>query len=370
MEVRDCISSRGQRRSGLPVTVLVLVPVLVLAPACTGLPTIDDGPSQQDLSATIARGLADQVELGPMIGADYSGLRAVLVVVDGVTVLERYYASSAADTHDLQSVRNAVLSTLVGIAVGEGRLRLDDTLAVLLPQHRSSMSRPTSRATLRQVLTMTAGFPARLRGLDSEFPYSRDWVRDLVASADAPPGSRFLYSDESAHLVAAVLEQAAGESLLEYARSRLFDPLDISVEPLWPVGPQGHVAGDGWLQLRPADLAKIGRLYLDGGRWEGAQLLPADWVGEATVNQSEVPVRAAQGEGYGYLWWVRSAQEHPAYAALGYGGQIVEVVPDLRLVVVTAVDLDYGDATDQGVAVSLMTSLAESVIAPAVDDAS
>lgn len=350
------------------VLVPALVVVLVLATTCTGLAPVDDGPSQQDLSATIARGLADQVELGPEIGADYSGLRAVLVVVDGVTVLEQYYACSAADTHDLQAVRNAVLSTLIGIAVGEGRLRLDDTLAELLPHYRSSMSRPTSRATLRQLLSMTAGFPARLRGLDSELPYSRPWVRDLVASTDARPGARFLYSDESAHLVAAVLEQAAAESLLEYARSRLFDPLDISVETAGPVAPQG--AGHDWLRLRPADLAKLGRLYLDGGRWEGAQLLPADWVAEATVNQSDVPVWAAHGVGYGYLWWVRSAQEHRAYAALGYGGQILEVVPDLRLVVVTAVDLDYGDATDQGVAVSLMTSLAESVIAPAVDDAS
>ncbi len=89
---------------------------------------------------------------------------------------------------------------------------------------------------------------------------------------------------------------------------------------------------------------------------------------DATANATAVPVRAANGDGFGYLWWVRAAQQDAAYAALGYGGQMVEVVPALGLVVVTAVDLDRADATDQGVSVSLMTSLAESIVAPAVRD--
>ncbi len=282
---------------------------------CLG-PAPDDDTARQELSSTIARGLADQVALGPDIGADYSGLRAVLVLVDGSTVLEQYYGCSRDDAHDLQSVTKSVLATLVGIAVGEGSLRLDDRLATLLPAYAGSMTRATARATLRQVLTMTAGFPDRFEGLDSEFVHSRDWVRDILVSADSPPGERFVYANESAHLVSAILEEATGEPVLAYARSRLFEPLGIVTEPAstsafrpgrlagyarsgvaWPVDPQGHATGYSWLRLRPADLARIGQLYLDEGRWDGRQVVPADWVRAATVNASELPVRSANGQG-------------------------------------------------------------------------
>ena len=361
----DGIASRRSRGVGLLATTLVLA----LLSACLARP--DDDEKLRYLSKTIAGGLADQIELGLDIGADYSGLRAVIVAVDGTTVLEQYYGCSREDPHDIRSVTRSVLSTLVGIAVGEGRLRLDDPLSTLLPAYASSMTRRTSRATLRHVLTMTAGLPAGVRGRVPEFTYARDWVGDILASADARPGKQFVDADASAHVVSAILEQATGVPVAQYARTRLFDPLGIGAEPeaTWPVDPQGHVTGYGGLWMRPADLAKIGQLYLDSGRWEGEQVLPADWVRDATINESPARVWSANGGGYGYLWWVRSVRDEPAYAALGYGGQVVEVVPSLGLVVVTAVDLDHADATDQGVALSLMTSFAESVAARAVRDA-
>ena len=131
-------------------------------------------------------------------------------------------------------------------------------------------------------------------------------------------------------------------------------------------GSSRSATGHSWLKLRPDDLAKIGQLYLDRGTYGGRQVVPSAWVSEATTNQSEAPVTGSGGDGYGFMWWVRSADDDPAYAALGSGGQLIEVVPNLRLVVVTAVDIDYGDASDRGVDESLALSLAESVIAPAV----
>jgi CubicO group peptidase (beta-lactamase class C family) len=351
--------------------------------SCTGDPQGDGSSSRSntDVAATIARGVADQLALGPEIGVDYSGLRAVLVTVDGRTVFKEYYNASPDDTFNTFSVTKSVLSTLVGIAVGEGKLDLDGTLAQLLPRQASSMAPPTSGATLRQLLSMTAGFKE-----DSEFSTSANWVEDIVTSAEvAAPGEAFVYSDGSAHLVSAILETATGESVLHYGRPRLFDPLGISTAPAltptfgtgnpadylragfaWPVDPQGHATGYSWLKLRPADLAKIGQLYLDRGTFGGREVVPSAWVNEATTNQSEAPGRRFGGDGYGFMWWVRSAGDDPAYAALGFGGQMIEVIPNLRLVVVTAVDIDYGDATDQGVNGLLTLSLAESVIAPAV----
>ncbi len=261
---------------------------IVLA-ACTGDPREDGSSSRSstDVAATIARGVADQLALGPEIGADYSGLRAVLVTVDGRKVFEKYYKASPDDTFNTFSVTKSVLSTLVGIAVGEGKLDLDDTLSQLLPKHASSMAPPTSGATLRQLLSMTAGFNE-----GSEFETSADWVEDILTSADVTqPGDSFVYSDESAHLVSAILEEATGESVFQYARARLFGPLGISTVPAftptfgtgsvadyvrasfaWPVDPQGHATGHSWLKLRPADLAKIGQLYLDRGTYGGREV--------------------------------------------------------------------------------------------------
>jgi len=362
---------------------LALVLVGMVLAACTGGPRQDgsSGRSNTDVAATIAKGVSDQLALGPEIGADYSGLRAVLATVDGRPVFRKYYNASPDDTFNAFSVTKSVLSTLVGIAVGEGKLDLDDTLSELLPKHASSMAPPTAGATLRQLLSMTAGFNA-----GSEFTTSADWVEHIVTSADVvPPGDNFVYSDGSAHLVSAILEEATGESVLRYARARLFDPLEISTEPAftptfgtgnvadytragfaWPVDPQGHATGYSWLKLRPDDLAKIGQLYLDRGTYGGREVLPSAWVSEATTTQSEAPAADSGGDGYGFMWWVRSADDDPAYAALGFGGQMIEVIPNLRLVVVTAVDVDLGDATDHGVNGLLTLSLAESVVAPAV----
>jgi CubicO group peptidase (beta-lactamase class C family) len=376
---------RGSTRRAWLAGLLALVLIGMALAACTG-DRREDGSSSRSkaaVAATIARGVADQLALGPEIGADYSGLRAVLVTVDGRTVFEKYYNASPDDTFNTFSVTKSVLSTLVGIAFGEGKLDLDDTLSQLLPKYASSMAPPTSGATLRQLLSMTAGFNARS---GPAFWTSADWVEDILTSAEvAAPGDSFVYSDESAHLVSAILEGATGESALQYARARLFGPLGISTVPAftptfgngnvagylragfaWPVDPQGHATGHSWLKLRPADLAKIGQLYLDRGTYGGRQVVPSAWVREATTNQSEAPVTGSGGDGYGFMWWVRSADDDPAYAALGSGGQMIEVVPNLRLVVVTAVDIDYGDATDHGVDESLTLSLAESVIAPAV----
>jgi CubicO group peptidase (beta-lactamase class C family) len=242
---------------------------------------------------------------------------------------------------------------------------------------------------------MTAGFAAQSPAGWPTLLSAGDAARDILRAADAPPGKRFQYSDDSAHLVSAILEQATGMPILDYARTRLFEPLGITTEPAftptvgravldddarvrlllteyaragfaWWLDPQGHAMGWGSLKLRPRDLARLGRLYLDGGRRDGVQVVPAGWTREATVDQSAVPIWDSSGVGYGYGWWVRSAGGDRAYAATGYGGQLIEVVPALDLVVVTVADRDRLDATDQGVSTILMTSLAESVVAAAV----
>jgi CubicO group peptidase (beta-lactamase class C family) len=323
--------------------------------------------------------MADAVaaQVGGLRGREYEDVRAIVVQVGGRTVFRQYYDSPPEQYRNIRSVTKSVMSTLVGIAVGEGKLRLN--LAELLPEYAAQMSPDVARTTLRQELTMTAGFPDDLHFEDLPYTTSPDWVRSILGQAERPPGEVFAYSNRSAHLVAAILVRATGRSVLDYARVHLFDPLGIDTRPAseppfsqqydagsvaasfaWPVDPQGLHTGAGWLTLRPLDLVKIGQLYLDGGRWEGRQVVPADWVRDATTQQVDSRSMGIT-EGYGYQWWVTRAGDDPAFLAQGLGGQRIEVVPRLGLVVVVASEFD---ATHQGVDGDSIDYLVHWVIAP------
>jgi CubicO group peptidase (beta-lactamase class C family) len=137
-------------------------------------------------------------------------------------VLEQYYNADADDYFDVQSVTKSVVSTLIGIAVGEGLIgSVDDTLAQLLPEDVDVMSAEVQATTLRQLLTMNAGLVADRRTIAGA-AQSKDWVRLILAHPSGPPGQGFEYSNPTSHLLAAIVAQATGTSPLEYARNRLF----------------------------------------------------------------------------------------------------------------------------------------------------
>jgi CubicO group peptidase (beta-lactamase class C family) len=361
---------RGLRRRVLGVGLAV-----ALATACSA-------PAEAPATPTVGARMADAVaaQLGGEQRQRYADVRAVVVLVRGEVVFEHYYGGGSPEQHrDVHSVTKSVVSTLIGIAVGEGRLRLDQNLAELLPKYAGSMSPDMARTTLRQLLTMTAGFPDDLHAEDLSYTSTPDWVRTILGQAERPPGGLFTYSNRSAHLLSAVLVQATGRPVLDYARERLFDPLDIVTRPAfepafgpateaafaaaafaWPVDPQGRHTGAGWLRLRPLEMARIGQLFLDGGRWDGRQVVPADWVRAATTQQVDSTAMGIAG-GYGYQWWVADAGGEARFYAQGIGGQRIEVVPRLGLVVVIASEFD---ASHRGVDGSYLDLLARGVIAP------
>jgi len=144
------------------------------------------------------------------------------------------------------------------------------------------------------------------------------------------------------------------------------EPLDVpsnrgayeAADFAWPVDPHGIHLPWGQLKLRPRDMVDLGRLYLHDGRWDGQQIVSAAWVKKAT--SAQVPARGAADD-YGYLWWVGTADGSPAYLAWGYGGQLIEVVPDRDLVVVVVNRVE--DQT--GVSPAVLTFLVDNIIAPA-----
>lgn len=329
-------------------------------------------------------------------------MRAVLVYHEGEPLLERYTGASAEDHLDTQALGESVMSALIGIAIDQGHLEgVDQTLGDLLPDYATAMTPSVAAITLRQVLSQTAGFPADSSAsrhassgsLSTVNTYreSDDWVRTILVdwASGGSGGGDFADLDAGAHLLSAILVEATSQSVLDSARENLFDQLRIPTEPAWesvlvsvdgvaddesytryyeadfawPVDPQGFHEGAGGVRFRPQDLARIGQLYLDDGRWGDDQVVPAAWVEESTSAQVEADYVS---EAYGYMWWVTEVDGDPAYLAYGYGGQMIEVVPDRDLVVVLASEPDWRDAVARNEAVypGEATEMVSSLIAP------
>ena len=292
--------------------------------------------------------------IGQVVAADtesYRNLRSVLISVDGRVVLERYYQSSATTNVEIQSVVKTIMSTLIGIALDEKKLHsIDDTLAELLPAYRPSMKPAARKITLGQILTMTAGLPDDNTYWPQVLDHDTDWVRQALLDAPVEPPGSFIYSSAGSHLLSAILVQATGRSVLDYAQEKLFDPLDIKTRPAaepvvqtssakayrsgfgWFTDPQGRNIGAGGIKLTAPDMAKLGQLWLDQGAWNGRQLVSRAWMIQA--QQRHVATGLSPQDGYGYQVWTTSADGHFSYAAMGIGGQLIQVVPDKRLVVV------------------------------------
>jgi CubicO group peptidase (beta-lactamase class C family) len=288
------------------------------------------GPSAWPESTPAAEGL-DPKRFGAAIRrveTDTGSVLALLVARHGRLVFERYYHGDARDSgFDVYSITKSVTSALVGVAIGAHRIGGLD-----VPLRRFFGAEVPPRAagiTVRQLLTMTSGWPgdADPRNDIGDAP---NVVRALLRRPVVHrPGTTFRYDTPSSHLLAAVLQRTTGMSEEAYARRHLFGPLGITLADYWPKDDQGVTYGGTGLTFVARDAAKLGQLYLQGGRWHGRQLVPRAWVAASTHTQ----VHVAPGRGYGYDWWTFRRGAVAAYTALGYGGQYVAVVPKLDLVV-------------------------------------
>ena len=316
---------------------------------------------------------------------------------DGASLAERYTGSTPEDSWDTQSVTKSVVGTLVGISVGEGHIAgVESTLGELLPSPRGEMSAETADVTLHHVLAHTGGFAPDTGNPAREFLVADDWVGHILADRNesGPVDGSFVYFNAGAHLLSAILVEAPGVPVLEDAREKLFDPLGIPSEPAfepafdftdeaaaaevyeqyweadftWPIDPQGVHEGSCCVKLRPTDLSAIGQLYLDRGRWEGQQVVPAEWVEQATT--THVDVRESGMTGYGYMWWVTEVADESGYLAFGLGGQVIHVLPDRGLVLAVATEFDDRDPARMAkeFGSESAVSLVENAVLPCLDD--
>ncbi len=237
-----------------------------------------------------------------------------LLWVDGDLVREEHYRPGG--LRDVLSITKTVLGLLVGIAVADGRVRVDDEVE--------------PGATVENLLTMTRGAGDDLDEIDRVLELPGGWLSAIRAMPRLHrPGSVFGYDNCAAHLLGAHVADRAGRTLEDLAADRLFGPLGVT-DWVWPRDPEGYCYGFGHLRLAPSALLALGRLMLDDGRSpDGHQVVPAAWVRGMTT--ATTPGGPPEGCRYGRLTWV---DDHGFFLG-GWAGQHVTVLPAHRLVAVT-----------------------------------
>jgi CubicO group peptidase (beta-lactamase class C family) len=281
----------------------------------------------------------------------FPNLHSLIIVKDSRIVVEEYFGQFDAKTkHYTASVTKSVGSILIGIAIDRGLLPglddgiLDMRLSELFPEYQDILAADPRKADIRfrHILTMSAGFEWD----EKTYPYNdqrNDWVRVRDASEPARlvleqrvaqnPGKVFNYNGGLSMLLAYLIERETDMGAAAFAKRYLFDPLGIS-DYEWRDLTGGLIDFPGGLSMRPRDMAKIGQLCLNGGRWNGEVIVSKEWVTESTREH----IINVDSPNYGFQWWCGKYyyRDHSVYlyVASGHGGQKIFVVPDFNLVVV------------------------------------
>lgn len=280
----------------------------------------------------------DLASLVETINKEQLPVHGILVIRNGAIVLDVSFAPIRREAlHDISSATESIISTLVGIALNSGALKsLDQKVLEFFPEKAAKAGPRLQRLTIEDLLTMRSGLDCGgAVGSDffviKEMTGSLDWT-DYVLSRNFTdePRSVFRHCGLNTQLLCAILRKATGQNALEYARTRLFEPLGIT-EFDWPTDVvSGDPYGFGGLALTRYDLARIGYLYLNEGVWNGQRVISGSWVKQAISPKVSVSDLGPLN-GYGLHWWTGA---HGMFGAIGRGDQWLAVLPKERLVVV------------------------------------
>lgn len=262
-----------------------------------------------------------------------SSLRSLLIQQDGELIGARFYNNASPDrSYNIKSASKSVISILIGIAVEQGIISLDETLGDYFPDYfRENPDSVKESITIRNLLSMQSGLETTSFYNYGRWVISDNWTewaldRDMIEE----PGGKMVYSTGTSHLLSVILTKAAGRSTRSFANEYLFEPLGIRPGG-WDRDPQGYYMGGNNLALTPADLLKIGQMMLNGGSWQGRQIVSSGWVADTFKSYTRSNYNPYN---YGYMWWNREVGGEQVFFAWGFGGQYIFIIPSLDSVVV------------------------------------
>jgi hypothetical protein len=316
----------------------LIIPLLFASGAA-----LADGPVALPRSSPEAQGVSSADVRAYVEAADkkINTLHSFMLVRHGHVIAECWWAPEAADKpHVMHSLSKSFTSTAVGLAVAEGKLNIDDHVLKFFPEDAPAQPSENLKAMrVRDLLTMTCGHETEIK-----LAPDTNWVKTFLAQpVPHKPGTHFQYNTPGTYMLSAIVTKVTGQTVLDYLKPRLFEPLGIE-NPTWQASPQGISCGGFGLFVRTEDIAKFGLLYLQKGKWNGKQLIPASWVEMATSKQVEnKDAPSGRGNkpdwraGYGFQFW----QSQHGFRGDGANGQLCIVLPEQDAVI--AITANTGD---------------------------
>lgn len=311
---------------------------------------LDDGLETASIYSSDIDSASIIALVNDIINQEYGRMESLLVLKDNKLIVEEYfYSYDRGRLHHIHSCTKSITSLLLGIALEQHKdIQVDQPLFSFFPEYASLETKEKQQITLDHALTMTAGF--QWNEFPKEMYETDDWFQYILSRPmNSIPGDEFHYNSGCTILLGGVISFLVGKNADLYAEEVLFGPLGIS-KYIWDKHPNGTPQCGGGLQILPRDMAKIGLLLLNDGRWNNKQIVSKEWILQST--KPRVP--ESEFLDYGYQWWHRSKnnkkwweepqtvsdEEHDMSLALGWGGQYIIVAKDLNLVVITTAS-DY-----------------------------
>lgn len=303
-----------------------LLAVLPLARAAQGGPLPRSTPEAQGVSSAAVLDFVRTAE------EKIKSLHSFMLLRHGHVVAEGWWAPYAAELpHQMFSLSKSFTSTAVGLAIADGKFALEDPVLKFFPEEAPEKPSANLRAMrVRDLLTMSTGH----HNEDiANFPYADEQSvvkKFLALPVTHKPGTFFVYNTPATYMLSAIVQKTTGQSVLEYLRPRLFEPLGIA-NPTWEASKQGISFGGFGLNIRTEDIARFGQLYLQRGHWQGRQLVPAAWTEKATsrwMSNGSNPDSDWE-QGYGFQFW---RCRYGIIRGDGAHGQFCVVMPELDAV--------------------------------------
>lgn len=262
---------------------------------------------------------------------------SLIIIQNGKNIFEKYYNGFSADKrNNLKSTAKSITSLLIGIAIDKGLIK-DENQKIfdLLPEMFDEKTDPEKKKiTIKDALTMGAGFEWNNFGgkWRSGWDRSHEPTKYLIRQVPLTnkPGTKWNYNSALSHLLSTLIKKYSGMNTLEFAKKYLFAPLGIK-NVQWSKSKDGNEMGNSELFLTPRDLAKIGLLMMQDGKWQGKQIVSKEWIDKSTKKYFD---GFPQIGGYGYQWHTRKFGKYQSYLAAGWGGQFLIIIPRLNMVIV------------------------------------